>query len=175
MGRQKWRLDFIAELFPAGLLLLKRALVAGRTALPREDAEAYLQWREAYRRLLLRTCDAVRLILSLCVALMLTEAGRTVVVLGTFLLLAAWAAWYMAQVRKFMDLYRRSKPVRMPAALEPETSAAPVVCFRPQIPLSFIRGPRGWAINLANRRSQVGILYMAGLAALAVLAIHPLS
>jgi len=42
-------------------------------------------------------------------------------------------------------------------------------CYRPQTPLSFVKGARGWALNLANRRSQVGVVYLLGLGAIGAL------
>jgi hypothetical protein len=147
----------------AGLLLLKRALIAGRTALPQENAEQYLEWREAYRRLMTDSCDAVRLLAAGAVLVAVFDVDRTQMLIAIFVALALWTAWYWRRLRRFMALYTAAKPVKLPGALEPEEAVPPVVCFRPESPLSFVKGARGWALNLANRRSQIGVAYLVGL------------
>jgi hypothetical protein len=169
-----WDVDFLGFFhtpilliyLQAGLLLLKRALVAGRTALPRDDAEQYLAWREGYRRLFLKSCDAVRLIFSACMAFLVIDAGRNVLIAATGVLLAGWVIWYSRQSRQFLELHARTRPVRMPDTLEPQTPPPSWICYRPDTPLSFIKGPKGYALNLGNRRTQIGVLYVGGLAAL---------
>jgi hypothetical protein len=152
-----------------GLELLKYALIAGRTLLPSEGAEQYLQWRESYRRLLTDSCDSVRLMVAASVALATSGLDLRQTFIAVLVMLPAWTIWYWRRVRSFMETYRRALPVILPSALEPEASVPPMICFRPNTPLSFVKGTRGWALNLANRRSQVGVAYLIGLVAVPVL------
>jgi hypothetical protein len=149
-----------------GLLLIKRALVAGRTALPGDHTAAYLAWREGYRRLFLKTCDALRLLLSACLVLVALDVERIYLVVGSFAMAVIWSVWYSRASRGVLDLYVRTPPVRMPEPLEPQTAAPFLLCYRPDTPLSFLKSARGWALNLGNRRTQIGMLYAGGLAAL---------
>jgi hypothetical protein len=153
----------------AGMLLLKCALIAGRTPLPRENTEQYLEWREAYRRLLTGSCDAVRLMTAGTVLLLWIDVSRVEILSATLVVLGAWVLWYWGRMRRFMQLYARSKPVQLPHALEPAGATPPVVCYLPETPLSFVKGTRGWALNLANRRSQIGVAYLLVLVAVGVM------
>jgi hypothetical protein len=153
----------------AGLLLLKCGLIAGRTPLPRENTEQYLQWREAYRRLLTGSCDAVRLMTAAAMLLIWADLGRTELVAGLIVVLSVWLVWYGRGLRRFVQLYTSARPVRLPQSLEPVAATPPVVCYLPETPLSFVRGARGWALNLANRRSQIGVAYLLVLVAVGVM------
>jgi hypothetical protein len=167
--RANWGGAILIFYFQAGLLLLKRALIAGRTALPQQDAEQYLAWRDAYRRLLTNSCDAVRLITAGGTLLALIDFNITAIAVGLAVMLLMFVVWYATQVRRFFRLYTSTRPVKLPDALEPEQAVPPMLCYRPQTPLSFVKGARGWALNLANRRSQIGVAYVIGLAAVGVL------
>ena len=58
----------------------------------------------------------------------------------------------------------RTRPVRLPDALNGEGPSA-LVCYRPERPAMFVPGTRGFALNLASRRAQVGALSPPGAAA----------
>jgi hypothetical protein len=164
-----WGGALIFFYFQAGLLLLKRALIAGRTPLPQQDAERYLAWREALRKMLTSSCDAIRFMIAGSVLLAFLTFDRTLLAVVTAAMLSAWVVWYWTQVRRFMTLYTSTRPVKLPGALEQEQAVPPMLCYRPQTPLSFVKGARGWALNLANRRSQVGVVYLIGLGAIGAL------
>jgi hypothetical protein len=164
-----WSGALILFYVQVGLLLLKRALIAGRTALPQENAEQYLAWREAFRRMLTDSCDAVRFMTAGIALIAILYFNVTLLAVVTGVVLTGWVTWYWIRLRRFMKLYTSTGPIRLPGALEPEPALPPMLCYRPQTPLSFVKGARGWAINLANRRSQVGVAYLIGLIAVGVL------
>jgi hypothetical protein len=152
-----------------GLELLKYALIAGRTLLPRDNAEEYLAWRESYRRLMTDSCDAVRLMVAVCTLPAIVGLNPQQMLIAVLVMLPTWVFWYWRRMRVFMTAYTRSRPVRLPGALEPEPSVPPIFCYRPNTPLSFVKGTRGWAATLANRRTQVAALYLIGLIAVPAL------
>jgi len=152
-----------------GLELLKYALIAGRTLLPSQNAEEYLAWRESYRRLMTDSCDAVRLMIAVTALLATAGLDRAQLILATLIMLLAWVFWYGRRAKSFFAVYRHARPVRLPGPLEPEAAVPLMICYRPNTPLSFVKGARGWALNLANRRSQVGVAYLIGLFAVPML------
>jgi len=96
------------------------------------------------------------------------DLGRTELVVGMVVVLSVCVVWYGRGLRRFMQLYTSARPVRLPPSLEP-VAAPPVVCYRPETPLSFVKSTRGWALNLANRRSQIGVAYLLVLVAAGVM------
>jgi hypothetical protein len=62
----------------------------------------------------------------------------------------------------------RARPMKMPDFLHAGSSSR-LVCYQPGTPMLLIRGARGYSLNLANRLTQLGAAYLAGLVVLFVL------
>ena len=155
----------------AGALLIKVALVGWRTVLPADQAEAYAEWREQARRLFLDTCDAVRVLIAselLLAAAFDHIGGMPGLLAATIALMIVWVAWYNRRRNRFLALTRNIRPVKLPGAIEMEEHPRGLLCFRPDYPAMLIKGPQRYSLNLASRRTQAGVAYVAGLAGLCV-------
>jgi hypothetical protein len=159
-----------------GMLLAKRALVGWRTVVPRENAETYLEWREYSRRYWIGVCDTVRIIMAMPLAMVaiqlriaapwedhpINRIGFAV----SFLMALVWMFWYWRHRDRYLSRAAHVLPVRLPLSLEGERGPALPVCYRPQHPVLLLKGDRGYSLNVASARAQVGLLYLAGLATL---------
>jgi len=153
----------------AGALLIKRALVGWRTVLPVDHTAAYAQWREQARRLFIDTCDAVRILLAgeLLLAAISTYAGGIEMLLAASVIaMVAWLVWYTRRRNALLALTRSVQPARLPSRLEPGEHPRGVLCYQPAYPAMLVKGPQGYSLNLASRRAQAGLAYLAGLAGL---------
>jgi hypothetical protein len=170
--RGAWMLILVAIYFHVGLLLMKRGFVRARSAAPAENADAYMNWRESLRRLSTTICDCLRL----SMVLPLIVAGVSFVFEGSAAI-QRWAlavaalsmiplGWYEWRARlAHLNLARNAKPVEL--LVRPDTSRLDtVICFRPSLPILLIRGPNGYALNLASAPARTAALYFAGCAML---------
>ena len=157
-----------------GLVLAKRALVAWRTVAPRENAEQYLEWREHTRRLWVYTCDSVRALWAFeMVRFAVREAigppwdnerVNTILLLASLLIYAGWAVWYTRRRNAYLAVVGRTRPVKLPDSLDGRLPAPRLVCYLPDHPVLLVKGAHGYALNLASGRTQMGALYLMGLA-----------
>lgn len=160
-----------------GLLFVKYGIVAWRTPIPQVQAEEHLQAREETRKLHLKVCDWIRLIFT---AQLIVWPVLLVVPLAMKPRLAAlsWVVFLLAAIMLavFQEMGRhsvlkamvRARPVKMPDFLHTENSSWPV-CFQPDTPTLLVQAAHGYSLNLANKLTQMGAAYVAGLITLVVL------
>ena len=157
-----------------GFLFVKYGIVAWRTPIPQAQAEEHLHAREEARRFYLRACDWLRLLTAgelmfWPVLLTASQAMRTYVV--TFFWVAVLAVsvvltvWQELGRRAVLKASLRARPMKMPDFLHTGNSSRPL-CYEPGTPMLLIRGARGYSLNLANKLTQLGAAYLAGLIAL---------
>jgi hypothetical protein len=173
--RQLWIITAFALYVQFGLVLLKIGLVRARAVAPAENAEAYLLWRESLRRLSTALCDYMRLgltflLLPVALAFLIDrDKGHTIAPL-TFvfaLVVAPFMAWFEWRRRQqHLRVARETKPTGF--LVRPDAANLGVVCFRPALPALLLKGPRGYALNLASVSAMTAGLYLAGCAALAI-------
>ena len=159
-----------------GLLLMKRGFVRARSAAPVENSEQYLVWRESLRRLSTTICDYLRLLL-ICLPLTVDlesitdhwqgSAAQTgmLILVSVLFPFVMWREWRNRQ--QHLKVTRSSKPSGY--LILPDTMhAAGLVCFQPSLPILLLKGPRGYALNLASAPAKTAGLYLAGWALLLV-------
>ena len=154
-----------------GLLFAKYGIVAWRTPIPQAQAEEHLRAREETRRLHLRVCDWARI--SWAAQLMfwpvLLSVSPTVKPMASTLFFATvFAVAIVLTVYQEIGRHRvlktivRIRPMKMPDFLHTENSGR-LLCYEPGTPMLLIRGARGYSLNLANKLTQLGAGYLAGL------------
>jgi len=163
-----------------GLVLMKRAFVRERSVAAAEDAETYLRWRESLRRLSTTVCDYIRLSLMWAPIVLLLASqidhlnGNAVEVLNVafcflFMPVILWFEWRKRQ--DHLRIARESKPVDL--LIRPDTTdLAGIICFRPSFPILLMRGPQGYALNLASAPIRTAVLYFTGSALLLAILIR---
>jgi len=174
-------MPFLLIYLQVGMALIKRALVAWRTPAPREGAEEYLAWRDYVRRFLLTRCDAFRVLWTVCLvgwAVRQSAAEpweesptRTILAIALAACLAGFTVWMIQATHTFLAQARRARPVKLAQLESGEGHSGRVVWYRSGNPIMLVRGVRGYALNLASARTQVGAAYLAGLVAIWVLVV----
>jgi hypothetical protein len=159
----------------AGVLFVKRGLVAWRTPVPQIDADQHLQFREAARKLYLQVCDWYRV--SWMAAVMLwpifirnspenQKLFINILVIGTLVGSIPMAIWLERRRNALLKISVGATPMRMPDFLDHDKRSIGPVCYQPATPMLLIRHAHGYSLNLANRRTQMAAVYLAGLVAL---------
>ncbi|HET7871906.1 MAG TPA: hypothetical protein VFL42_05300 [Terriglobales bacterium] len=163
--------------YQLGFLLVKYGVVAWRTPIPRDQAEEHLQAREAARKMHLRVLDWLRVFSTATLVFypfILSAPQDKRARLGTLLWVATLfvtvvlTIWQEVRRKAVLKTSLRARPMRMPDFLHTENSSR-LVCYQPGTPMLLIRGARGYSLNLANKLTQLGMAYVAGLIALFVL------
>ena len=170
--RAAWMVILFAIYLQLGLLLMKRGFVRARSAAPAENAESYMMWRESLRRLSTTICDILRLSLGLPVFVasvpFLFEGSAAIqrAAAGIMFLAIILLGWYEWRARlTHLKLACRAKPVEL--VVRPDTTSLDtVVCFRPSLPILLLKGPNGYALNLASASVRTAAVYFAGCAVL---------
>jgi len=167
--------------YQLGFLLVKYGIVAWRTPIPGDQAEEHLQAREAARKMHLKGLDWLRVFstATLVFCPFMLSAGQenrgrlaTLLWIITVVVSVMQAIWQEARRRAVLKTSLRARPMRMPDFLHAENTS-PLVCFQPGTPMLLVRGARGYSLNLANKLTQLGMAYVAGLVVLfVVLRIH---
>jgi hypothetical protein len=159
-----------------GLLLVKRGFVRARSAAPADKPEQYMAWRESLRLLSTSVCDYTRLLFA-CLPITVDLASVTdhwqgsvaqtctliFVTLLTPVLL--WREWRIRQ--QHLKVSRATKPSGF-LVLPDTVQANGFVCFKPSLPILLLKGPRGYALNLASAPAKTAGLYLAGCAVLLI-------
>jgi hypothetical protein len=157
-----------------GFLFVKYGVVAWRTPIPRAQAQEHLLAREEARKLHLKVCDWCRILITVEIAffatvLTLAPALRMKVVTGycisLFIGALALAVWHEKGRLDVVKANLRVRPMKTPAFSHVESSGR-LLCYQPATPMLLIKGVHGYALNLANRLTQLGAAYVAGLIAL---------
>jgi hypothetical protein len=174
--REPLAATLISMYLQIGMLLIKRAFVRARTLAPADNAEQYLAWRESLRRLSTAICDYVRLAL-LCLPLIADLASVTdswqgsvqqtaaILLVSIVSLAVVWYEWRSRQ--QHLQVARATRPAEF--LMRPDTAdAAGLVCFKPYLPMLLLKGPNGYALNLASAPVKTAGLYLAGYALLLV-------
>ncbi len=163
--------------YQLGFLLVKYGIVAWRTPIPRDQAEEHLQAREEARKLHLKALDWLRLFATVTLlfysfTLSAPQQKRgfltTILWITTLAASALLTVWQEVRRRAVLKTSLRARPMKMPDFLHAENSS-PLVCYQPGTPMLLIRGARGYSLNLANKLTQLGAAYLAGLIALLAL------
>ena len=142
-----------------GILFIKYGIVAWRTPIPQAQAEEHL-----HARLLV-----AGELLFWPVLLTVSPSMRTYA--GTFFFVVVLAVVVVLHIRQELGRHAvlkaslRTRPMKMPDFLHKEHSGW-LLCYEPGTPMLLIRGARGYSLNLANKLTQVGAAYLAGLIAL---------
>ncbi|HLJ91379.1 MAG TPA: hypothetical protein VKZ53_31560 [Candidatus Angelobacter sp.] len=166
-----------------GFLLAKVLIVAWRSPIPQVQAEEHIASREETRKFYLRTCDLGRINLAVTILFWpaLLSAGpetREFAVklwfAGSIVLGIVIAVWSEIKRKDMLKVTLRARPVKLPQfGGELGESSAPSdlwpLCYEPSAPTIILRSMRGYSLNLANRLTQLGAVYLAGLLALFVL------
>lgn len=154
-----------------GFLFVKYGVVAWRTPIPRPQAEEHLRAREEARKLHLKVCDWCRILITLEIALFATVLAiapelRMKVISGYWVTLLVGAValgiWHEKGRLDVIKANLRVRPMKMPVFPQVEGSGR-LLCYQPATPMLLIKGTRGYALNLANRLTQFGAAYLAGL------------
>jgi hypothetical protein len=163
--------------YQLGFLLVKYGIVAWRTPIPRDQAEEHLQAREETRKMHLRLLDWFRVFATgtlLFCPFILSAPQEKRARLGTLLWVATLVVsivlmiWQEMRRKAVLKTRLRARPMKMPDFLHTENSSR-LVCYQPGTPMLLIRGAHGYSLNLANKLTQLGMAYVAGLIALFVL------
>jgi hypothetical protein len=176
--RGAWAVILFAIYVQLGLLLMKRSFVRARSAAPAQNAELYMKWRESLRRLSTAICDILRIFLVLPVFAVsvpfLFEGAAAIhrAVLEISILAMLPLGWYEWRTRlAHLKLARSAKPVEL--LVRPDTTSLDtVVCFRPSLPILLLKGPNGYALNLASAPARTAAAYLAGSALLLAILIR---
>ena len=157
-----------------GFLFVKYGIVAWRMPIPQAQAEEHLRAREEARKLHLKVCDWCRILITLELAsfatvLTIAPALRPKVITGYWVMLFAGVGVLAVRHEKgrlaVVKANLRARPMKMPDFFHVESSAR-LLCYQPATPMLLIKGAHGYALNLANRLTQLGAAYLAGLIAL---------
>lgn len=176
-----WReiifLPLLALYLQAGVLLVKKALVRWRLALPVEGADQYHALREETRRYFLRICDWFR---GVCVFLMVFWAVRAWVTneetewmvwcVSIVLYLGIWMGFLVKisrDVSRLLALAKQVEPVDLSHSSRKRVedgrfSLGGFVYYNPDNPSLLVRGTRWRSVNLANQRFYGYLAYLAG-------------
>lgn len=163
--------------FQMGFLFIKYGIVAWRVPIPQVQAEEHLHAREEARRFYLKACDWLRMLTAaelLFWPLLLAVSPSMRTYAGTFFFVTFLTVAAVLQVRQelgrraVLKASLRARPMKMPDFLHTENSGR-LLCYQPGTPMLLIRGARGYSLNLANKLTQLGAAYLAGLIALFVL------
>ncbi len=159
----------------AGLLFLKRTLVAWGAPVPRVQAAERMEAREEARKYYLKFCDRARAATAAAIvfwpiALNATPAGleRLRNIWFAVWLTIAVVATVAGEIkrRQLAAMAARVRPVTLPDFLHQSDLARSPVCYQPSAPLLLLKGAHGYSLNLANRLAHLGAVYLAGLIAL---------
>jgi hypothetical protein len=154
-----------------GFLFVKYGIVAWRTPIPQAQAEEHLRAREEARKLHLKVCDWCRILITLELVLFATlfsiaPALRVKVITGCWVILLigalALAVWHEKGRLAVVKANLRARPMKFPEFAHAEGSGR-LLCYQPATPMLLIKGAHGYALNLANRLTQLGAAYLAGL------------
>ncbi len=162
-----------------GVLLVKRVIVSWRSPVPLAQTEEYLAARHAMRRYYLWTCDMNRIALTL--GILLYAVPLSMPAAQAKLLLDGFGAFWLITClvllvcvehkrKQLAQLCAEVKPVRMPNLMGQVDSAKWPLCYEPELPALLLRGSRGSSVNLASSVALLAMVYLAGIAGLAVLA-----
>ncbi|MBZ5538224.1 MAG: hypothetical protein LAO31_19905 [Acidobacteriia bacterium] len=159
----------------AGMLFVKRVVVAWRTPVPQVQAEEHMEAREETRKYYLRTCDWCRA--AAAAGILFWPIAISTPPTGFNRVFGIWfAAWMMIAVvatiwveirrKQLVKLALRARPVKLPDFLHQSEIARWPVCYQPSAPMLLLKGARGYSLNLANTLTHLGAAYLAGLIAL---------
>ena len=92
------------------------------------------------------------------------QTGTLIIVLA----LSAVVLWHEWRIRqRHLKVAGAAKPTGY--LVMPDTDdAGRLVCFRPSLPMLLLKGPKGYALNLASAPAKTAGLYLAGYAVLLV-------
>ena len=175
--RLVWGGPLVLLYLQAGLLFIKRGIVAWRTPIPRLQAEEHLEAREQARKFYLRVVDWYRILWTaelMVLPLRITgsEASRarvqTIMLISMLGISVFLTIWVELRRNALQALAKRARPAKMPELLPDGASSGWMFCYQPATPMLLIRSAHGYSLNLANARTQLGAAYLAGLAALLV-------
>ena len=157
-----------------GFLFVKYGIVTWRTPIPQEQAEDHLRAREVARKLYLKVCDWCRILIAVEIALfasIVTTAPALrmkVITVYWITMLAATLLLTIVHEKGRLAVVKanlRARPMKLPDFAHAESSGR-LLCYQPATPMLLIKGAHGYALNLANRLTQLGAAYLAGLIAL---------
>jgi hypothetical protein len=155
-----------------GLLFVKQIAVAWRMPVPQSQIDEHTEVREQTRRHYLQLCDWLRATIAIGmllwpVKLTLPAAmhGRLITIWLTSWMVIAMGAqvWLEIRRKRLVTIALRARPVRMPEFLEPVRGP---LCYEPSAPMLLLKGANGYSLNLANTRTQLAAVYLAGLVVL---------
>ena len=164
-----------------GALFVKWGLVAWRTPLPLASTQEHMELRERARRFHLLACDLLRASFTMQLVLwpfsfMFSRATASRFVSGYVLVTVGisfiMTLWQERRRKEMLEFVKRVRPIFMKDSLDDGANPNFMLCYRPEAPLTLIKGVRGYALNLANSRTQVGAAYIAGFVTLVVLLMH---
>jgi hypothetical protein len=175
---------FLILYVEGGILLWKHALLQRPVALPKEDTEEYLRLAEDAFRMMLRTLDAWRGVMTGFLVLLVIKVkfwnawmARAQLV-GTLLLFTTLAMTMLIiwrQKQKGQALVARAKALQSPMVrrklADPENLhlGGLVYCNADNPAVAVDGGPLRFAVNVVNRNTYIYLGYWMGLAALLLL------
>jgi hypothetical protein len=168
---------FLLLYLQAGLLFIKRGIVAWRTPIPQLQAEEHLEAREHARRFYLKVIDWYRILWTaelMVFPLRITGSAasrdrvQNIMLISMLVISVVLTIWVERTRNRLQALAKRAQPAKMPELLPEAGSSGWMLCYQPATPMLLIRSAQGYSLNLANARTQLGAVYLAGLAALLV-------
>lgn len=168
-----FRLPLLLVYVQIGFLLIKHALVEWRTAMPLDEAEDYLDFREQTRRFFTEMCDwlrahSVAFLASYTALIILGTAQKDMRVRWAIFL--PWTTMLILMTVRLIgtsDRLRaygsRLKPLCVPRV---PSRATGHFYYNPDDPALFVRGPFWFTLNFANRKTYLYASYAIGLVAI---------
>jgi hypothetical protein len=168
----------------AGLLFVKRVVLAWRTPVPQIQAAEHMEAREEIRKFYLRQCDWYRAAASAGIVfwpiVINTPPARwnrlvTIWFVAWVAISVVGTVWVEIRRRQLVTVALRARPVKLPDFLQQSEVARWPVCYQPTVPMLMLKGARGYSLNLANSLTHFGAAYLAGwVVLLALLPVGPL-
>jgi hypothetical protein len=179
-ARVVFAMPLMALYTQAGMLILKRAVLAWPSPVPQDQAEAYMVAAEERRRYYVKLWDWSRAasVASIVVwsAFIATPKATADVVLAAWLglcVVAGLVATVLVEIKRkqIASLASLTRPVTLPDLLGADGAAWPV-CYEPLAPALMLRSARGYSLNFGSSLAKFTAAYVAGLALLIFVLTH---
>ena len=140
----------------AGIVIVKRAVVSWRNAVPREQAEAHMEVSEQRRRYYLRVCDWSRaatagslLFWPVWISAPASIADRLLGVWLTTCLIwgTIGTVWVEIERKRIVRLALLAQPATLPDFRQDAAVARWPVCYEPSAPVLMLKGARGYSLQ----------------------------
>jgi hypothetical protein len=87
---------------------------------------------------------------------------------GLLAVSVAQMIWTERKRKKIREMTARLEPQKLPDFTGQQEQKGWLLCYQPSVPTLVMKGPHGYALNLAHRLTQLGAAYLAGYVVLVV-------